>query len=80
MMRFLPAFHAVHLLSVGKSPKVAAHEAIQKIIKHYPKFTGAVIVAKNDGRYSAACHGIAEFPFSVYTKKLGNIVERIKCV
>lgn len=80
MMRFLPAFHAVQLLAVGKSPKIAAKEAISKIVKHYPKFMGAIIVAKNDGRYSAACHGMLEFPYSVYTKTLGNVLEHIKCI
>lgn len=80
MMRFLPAFHAVQLLGAGKVPKVAAQEAISRIVKRYPKFMGAIVVAKNDGRYAAACHGIPEFPYSVFTKKAGNVVERVKCI
>ena len=35
----------------GKSPKEAADDAIQRISKYYPDFSGAIIVANIKGEY-----------------------------
>lgn len=65
MMRFLPTYLMVELMRMGKSPKYAATEAITRIANYYPNFSGALIAVRKDGTFYAACHGMAEFPFSV---------------
>ncbi|KAJ6644388.1 putative N(4)-(beta-N-acetylglucosaminyl)-L-asparaginase [Pseudolycoriella hygida] len=79
MMRFLPALLAVEFLRANMTPSNAGEAALRRIVPHYPDFVGAVIVANITGDYGAACHGMLEFPFSVYTELTGNRVERVKC-
>jgi len=40
---------------LGKSPKEAADDALNRIEKYYPKFTGAIIVANTKGEYGRPC-------------------------
>lgn len=61
------------------TPHNAGEAALRRIVPHYPDFVGAVIVAKINGDYGAACHGMVDFPYSVYTALAGNVVERVKC-
>lgn len=64
----------------GQSPETAAETAIKRIVKHYPKFSGAVIALRKDGEYGAACHGFETFPFYVSNLKLGEpTVHIIRC-
>ncbi|ESO89442.1 hypothetical protein LOTGIDRAFT_218839 [Lottia gigantea] len=71
MMRFLPSFHAVMLLEMGYTVEEAASRSLKPIIKYYPDFTGAVIVANVNGSYGAACHGLSNgFPYSVRTSDM----------
>lgn len=63
----------------GMTPADAAHKAIERIIPYYPAFSGAVLVTDKDGNYDAACHGMANFPFSVYTMETGNIMQSVQC-
>ncbi|XP_026756661.2 N(4)-(Beta-N-acetylglucosaminyl)-L-asparaginase-like [Galleria mellonella] len=65
MLRFLPSFLAVEEMRRGASPNKAARTAIQRIVSHYPSFSGAVIALTKDGEYGAACHGIQTFPYVV---------------
>jgi N4-(beta-N-acetylglucosaminyl)-L-asparaginase len=65
MQRFVPSYHAVQLMRQGSSPDEACLDAIKRIAKFYPTFTGAVLALDKDGRHGAACHGIETFPYSV---------------
>ena len=65
MQRFVPSYHAVQLMREGVSPDQACLDAIQRIARFYPTFTGAVLALTKDGRHGAACHGIDKFPYSV---------------
>ncbi|XP_060064855.1 N(4)-(Beta-N-acetylglucosaminyl)-L-asparaginase-like [Ylistrum balloti] len=65
MMRFLPAFNAVNLMSMGVDPNTAAEKVLIPIKEFYPTFRGAVITVNSDGIVGAACHGFAVFQFSV---------------
>uniref|UniRef100_A0A336MN77 N(4)-(beta-N-acetylglucosaminyl)-L-asparaginase n=1 Tax=Culicoides sonorensis TaxID=179676 RepID=A0A336MN77_CULSO len=77
LMRFLPSFLAVELMRQGHTPKEAGKIALSRITKHYSEFMGAIVVADKNGNYGAACHGIDEFPFSVYNLA-SNHVQLIK--
>jgi len=79
MMRFLPALLAVEFLRQNMTPHDAGESALRRIVPYYPDFVGAVIVANADGDYGAACHGMTDFPYSVYTASTGNVLERVKC-
>eukprot|EP00095_Tigriopus_kingsejongensis_P011866 maker-scaffold180_size281610-snap-gene-0.33 protein:Tk11866 transcript:maker-scaffold180_size281610-snap-gene-0.33-mRNA-1 annotation:"n -(beta-n-acetylglucosaminyl)-l-asparaginase" len=72
MLRLLPSFTAVEAMRSGLSPQLAAQEAIDRITRRYPDFIGAVVALKKSGEFGAACHGIAEFPFSVANQELGG--------
>lgn len=76
MMRFVPSFLAVEEMRRGATPTAAAAEAIARIAKHYPTFTGGVIAIDNNGNYGAACNGIASFPFYVASPDLGRAIKK----
>jgi len=38
-------------MRLGKSPKEAADDALMRIEKYYPGFTGAIVVANIKGEY-----------------------------
>ncbi|GMT27175.1 hypothetical protein PFISCL1PPCAC_18472 [Pristionchus fissidentatus] len=79
MMRFMPSYHAVHILSLGFSPSEAAAQSIQRILNVYPRFMGAVVVASVKGSYGASCTGLDTFSFSVQSNSTTR-VETIKCL
>lgn len=41
----------------GMSPRKAAEDAIQRIVRFYPAYVGAVIAIDSRGRHGAAAHG-----------------------
>ncbi|CAF3402576.1 unnamed protein product [Rotaria socialis] len=65
MQRFVPSYHVVQLMRQGTAPDEACSDAIARIAKFYPNFTGAVLALGKDGRHGAACHGMNSFPYSV---------------
>ncbi|XP_071502705.1 N(4)-(Beta-N-acetylglucosaminyl)-L-asparaginase-like [Diadema antillarum] len=65
MMRFLPSFQVVENMRNGMTPDVACQSALQRIIRYYPEFSGALVAAGVDGSYGAACHGFSSFHYSV---------------
>jgi isoaspartyl peptidase/L-asparaginase-like protein (Ntn-hydrolase superfamily) len=65
MQRFVPSYHAVQLMRQGSAPDEACLDAVRRIAKFYPTFTGAVLALDKDGRHGAACHGLDNFPYSV---------------
>lgn len=80
LMRFLPALLAVEFMRSNISPNVAARLALERIRPHYPQFVGAVITANRLGAYGAACHGMVDFPFAVYSAGTGPVVETVVCI
>jgi N4-(beta-N-acetylglucosaminyl)-L-asparaginase len=74
MMRFLPSFLAVEEMRRGATPTKAAKVAINRIVKKYPDFFGAVLVSTRKGEFGAACNGMDSFPFSVASKNLDGVV------
>lgn len=81
LMRFLPSFLSVEQLRLGLKPTEAAEFALRRVIRYYPKFSGAVVVADKNGNYGAACYGIDEFPYTLFNPQENNVkVERIKCI
>ncbi len=41
----------------GASPQQAAENAIQRIVRHYPHYVGAVFAVDKAGKHAGACHG-----------------------
>ena len=80
MLRFLPSLLAVEDLRRGVSPNEAGANAMRRIAQYYPAFQGGIVVVKIDGTYGAACHGMEQFPYSVYTAQNGNVVETVNCL
>ena len=50
------SYQAVESMRQGKSPTEAANDAIQRINKYYPGFSGAIIVANIKGEYGRCCY------------------------
>ena len=73
MLRLLPSFVAVEAMRSGLDPQMAAQSAIDRVTDKYPEFSGAVVALNKEGRYGAACHGMAEFPFSVGSAETGGV-------
>ena len=48
----------------GMSSSEAAADAIKRIVKRYPSFSGAIIAIDKLGNHGAACHGFPTFPYS----------------
>ena len=51
----LCSYQAVESMRLGKSPQEAADDALQRIAKYYPAFSGAIIVANISGDYGRLC-------------------------
>ncbi|CAF1447562.1 unnamed protein product [Adineta steineri] len=65
MQRFVPSYHAIQLMRQGIPPDEACSDAIKRIAKYNPTFTGAVLALHKNGQHGAACHGMDTFPYSV---------------
>lgn len=79
MLRFVPSYQAVESMRLGLGPQEAANDAIKRIIKKYPKFEGALIVANKTGHYGASCHGFESFPYTIGTTN-GIEILTTKCI
>lgn len=66
MMRFLPSYQAVESMRLGHSPEEAAKDAISRITRVHPSFSGAILVANTKGEHGAACVGFPKFPYNVH--------------
>ena len=47
----------VESMRQGAIPQQAAEDAIQRIVKHYPQYVGALIAVDKLGNHAGACHG-----------------------
>lgn len=79
MMRFVPSYQAVESMRLGLTPQQAAHESIVRIIRKYPSFEGAIVVANKSGHYAAACANLQSFPMTIGTPDL-IIIINITCI
>ena len=53
---------------------------INRVMLYYPDFEGAIVAVDLKGNYGAACHGFAEFTYSVASEILGGAkVFSMKC-
>ncbi|XP_033112945.1 N(4)-(Beta-N-acetylglucosaminyl)-L-asparaginase-like [Anneissia japonica] len=81
MMRFLPSYQAVESMRQGMDPTSAAQDAIKRIIRFYPQFSGALVAITKSGSYGAACHGFGTFHYSVRNRNMQNVtVEEVPCM
>lgn len=80
LMRFLPSLLTVEFMRQNKTPSEAAGLALDRIRLHYPQFMGAIVAANKFGEYGAACHGIAKFPYSIYSwERSESVVKKVSC-
>lgn len=70
LMRFLPSLTAVEYMRSGMTPSTAAAYSLKRIANLYPNFEGAVVAAKANGEFGAACHGFPKFTYSVVNPDL----------
>lgn len=56
-LRFQPCYQVVESMRQGATPKQAAEDAIQRIVKHYPLYVGALFAVDKAGNHAGACHG-----------------------
>ncbi|XP_028397927.1 N(4)-(Beta-N-acetylglucosaminyl)-L-asparaginase-like [Dendronephthya gigantea] len=70
MMRFLPSYQAVENMRNGMSPTKAAEDAVIRIAKYYPSYSGAIVAANIHGEYGAAAHKWTTFQYSVCSPTL----------
>ena len=56
----------------GLSPQRAAEAAILRIVKHYPKYVGALFAVDKAGNHAGACHGWT-FQYSFQDKQVKEI-------
>jgi len=81
MMRFLPAYQIVESMRRGLSPTEAAQDAISRMIKKYPRFSGAVIGVAINGSIGAACTGLPEFQFCIRNSgSTKTVIASVKCI
>eukprot|EP01102_Stenamoeba_stenopodia_P019666 TRINITY_DN747_c0_g2_i1.p1 TRINITY_DN747_c0_g2~~TRINITY_DN747_c0_g2_i1.p1 ORF type:complete len:376 (+),score=85.75 TRINITY_DN747_c0_g2_i1:100-1227(+) len=65
MMRFVPCYQTVENMRNGMSPTAAAEDAMQRIVKYYQDFTGAIIAMNMQGEYGAVSYGWDIFAYSI---------------
>jgi N4-(beta-N-acetylglucosaminyl)-L-asparaginase len=51
-------------MRMGQSPGEAAANAIRRITRFYPDFSGVIVAVNKRGEHSASCHGLANFTYS----------------
>ncbi len=68
-------WQVVESMRQGASPKQAAEAAIQRIVKHYPLYVGALFAVDKAGNHAGACHGWTfQYAFQDSTLKAPQIV------
>ncbi|CCD72284.1 Glycosylasparaginase beta chain [Caenorhabditis elegans] len=80
MMRFLPSFFAVTQMELGTKPSKAAYKAITRILKVFPKFSGAVVAMNVKGRIGASCANINKFGYNVAFQNGTVVTYSISCL
>jgi isoaspartyl peptidase/L-asparaginase-like protein (Ntn-hydrolase superfamily) len=89
MMRFLPCYQAVENLRLGMSPKVAAEDAVARMLRKYPKVQRGIVVVNAKGEHGGAgsgvvraVHVVSGVPFCVdkFNKGTVTLVQQCKGV
>ncbi|KAL1612761.1 hypothetical protein SLS60_000990 [Paraconiothyrium brasiliense] len=57
MMRFLPCYQAIENLRQGMSPKLAAEDAVKRILRKYPEGSYGIVVVDKHGDHGGAGSG-----------------------
>ncbi|KAI0595182.1 asparaginase-domain-containing protein [Biscogniauxia sp. FL1348] len=57
MMRFLPCYQAVESMRQGMSPKLAAEDAVRRMVRKYPEVQSGLVVVNNKGDHGGAGSG-----------------------
>lgn len=71
-LAFLPCYQVVESMRAGVPPQAAAEDAIRRIARRVPSFTGAVVAVSRDGRHGGAAHGW-KFRYSVARGSGGGV-------
>lgn len=80
MMRLLPSYQLVESMRRGMTPEEAARDALDRILKRYPKFNGALVGVSKTGEVGAACTGFESFSFCVRTPQTGGTqIQKVSC-
>lgn len=57
MMRFLPCYQAVENLRLGMSPRLAAEDAVARMVRKYPEVSSGIVVVNAKGEHGGAGSG-----------------------
>lgn len=71
-LRFLPCYQVVESMRRGLGPKVAAEDAVQRIVQKFPTYVGAVVAVDRDGNHGGACHGW-NFTYAVHDTVIPHV-------
>lgn len=74
MMRFVPSFHAVQLMSQGDDPTTAAQKAISLINSFFPNVSAGLIAVNIHGEHGGACVGMETFQYNFVDDSSSAIV------
>jgi isoaspartyl peptidase/L-asparaginase-like protein (Ntn-hydrolase superfamily) len=72
MMRFLPSFYAVSLMEAGFSPKEACRQALGKITKVFPTFSGGLVCITTEGEHAGATNNM-NFTYSLMKEGMNEV-------
>lgn len=72
-------FQVVESMRQGMSPKHAAEDAIQRIVRHYPSYVGALIAVDYRGSHGAAAYGWT-FEYTVRSHSHDTTVYKVEPV
>lgn len=72
-------FQVVESMRQGMSPKHAAEDAIQRIVRHYPSYVGALIAVDYRGSHGAAAYGWT-FEYTVRSHSHNTTVYKVEPV
>eukprot|EP00002_Diphylleia_rotans_P005744 TRINITY_DN1491_c0_g1_i1.p1 TRINITY_DN1491_c0_g1~~TRINITY_DN1491_c0_g1_i1.p1 ORF type:complete len:351 (+),score=67.88 TRINITY_DN1491_c0_g1_i1:104-1156(+) len=73
LARFLPSFQAVRNMADGMTPKEAAEDALRRILRFYPNFSGGLVAVNARGEHGGAGHGFS-FSYSVQSSTTGDAI------
>lgn len=66
MMRFLPSYQTVQNMKEGMTPSEASTDALKRILKFFPDFSGGIVALNMKGEHGGAgCNWGSDFTYSV---------------
>ncbi|KAI1498303.1 asparaginase-domain-containing protein [Biscogniauxia marginata] len=73
MMRFLPCYQAVESMRQGMTPKLAAEDAVRRMVRKYSELSSGLVVVNNKGEHGGAGSGWT-FTYSYRGGKMNETV------